>query len=405
MPEERLNERPQNSLKYTALPMALWRSGMYFAPGSRDKRTLRHSSAGLPEPGASAGAVLSVLADEMVLAGFKIMRNPPTDQTWERVAYEVETATKLFEREGWLADPRSYHRDPSVPIDMHSAGVPRYATLGLPWQQLRWSSEWAPRPEEPGAQRWLGYEANRRSSAWILRHHDARPRHWAVLIHGTEQGRLLIDQIVFRARKLHEELGCNVLLPLLPLHGSRRARDGAGTGFPTVDSLDNIHGLAQSAFDVRALIRWIEAQGPACISVSGLSLGGYVAALVAGLERPLGAVVGMVPAVDFPEVFHRQAPRDMRGQERFEEMAAASALVHEVVSPLRFTPATPPERLHVVAGLHDRLLDPRAQTSRLIELWGTDNITWLTRGHVTHMSSPELTSVLCAAIAASPELV
>lgn len=404
MPEQRLNERPQNSLKYSALPMALWRSGMYFAPGYRDKRVANHSTAGLPAPGTSAGAIFSVLADEMVLAGFKIIRNPPTDQTWERFGYEVAHAEEQFDAAGWLADPRSYHQDPSVPDDIHSAAVARYATLGLPWQQLRWASKWQPWPDEPGAQRWLAYAENRRASAWILRHHDSQPRHWAVLVHGTEQGRLLVDQMVFRARKLHEELGCNVVLPLLPLHGSRRTRDGAGTGFPTVDPLDNVHGLAQSAFDVRTLLRWIETQSPASVSVSGLSLGGYVAALVAGLEPALGAVVGMVPAVDFPEVFHRQSPKEMRGQERFEAMAAASARVHEVVSPLRFIPATPPERLYVVAGLHDRLLDPRAQTARLVDHWGTSNVTWLARGHVTHMSSPELTAVLCDAISAAPLL-
>ncbi len=405
MTEERLNESPQRSLKYSALPMALWRSSMYFTPPYLNRRVAGHAEAGLPKPATSAAALLSVVADEVVLAGFKITRNPPTDETWERIGAEVSAASELFARAGWFDNPREYHLDPAAPIDIHSAPAPRFATLGLPWQQLRWLSEWAPRPFEPGGQRWLEYDANQRASAWILRHHDAKPRHWAVLVHGTEQGRLVVDQVVFRARKLYEELGCNVVLPLLPLHGSRRTRHGAGTGFPTLDVLDNVHGLAQSAFDVRALLRWIEQQDPLSISVSGLSLGGYVAALVAGLEGPLGAVVGMVPAVDFPEVFYRQAPRSMRGEEKFEAMASGSQRIHEVVSPLRFVPATPPERLFLVAGLHDRLLDPRAQTGRLAAHWDTPNMTWLERGHVTHMSSGELTDVLCEAVTSAPELV
>lgn len=406
MPPETGNEtRTQGSLKFGAIPAAVWRSGAYFAPAHLLRRRRGHLGSGIPSPETSLGAVLSVLADELVLAGFKVTRNPPTAKAWERINSEVVEALNVFDRNGWLDDPAGYHRAPEMPSDMSTRPVRGWETLGLPWEQLRWSSGWAPRDDEPGLDRWASYERNDRASAWILRHRSDAPRHWAVLLHGTEQGRLLVDQKVFQARRLFQELGCNVVMPLLPLHATRRARDGLGTGFPTLDVLDNIHGLAQSVFDVRSALAWIATQDPLSVSVTGLSLGGNVAALVAGLEPPLGGVVGLVPAVDFPDVFRRQIPHGMRHSDTFTTMHAASSRLHQVVSPLAFTPATPSDRLYLLAGLHDRLLDPLSQAAKLAEHWATENVTWLDRGHVTHMASPQLTKVVESAIAAAPDLI
>lgn len=400
---ERVGEtEPQRSLKYGAVPAAMWRAGAYFSPASIGRRRRVHERAGLPSPSTSIPGMIAVLADELVLAGFKVTRDPPTASAWGRIAEEVDEGIAVFERHGWFDEPDRYHRSPAVPGDITARPVRRWEALGLPWEQLRWTSVWAPHADEPGRERWLDYERNHRASAWMLRHRDDEPRHWAVLLHGTEQGRLLVDQQIFRARRLHLELGCNVLMPLLPLHATRRNAGADGTGFPTLDVLDNVHGLAHAAFDVRAALAWIATQDPLGVSVTGLSLGGNVAALVAGLEPPLGAVVGLVPAVDFPEVFRRQSPRTMRRGDDFIALDARSRRLHEVVSPLSFRPATPSDRLHILAGLHDRLLDPLSQAGRLADHWGTTNITWLHRGHVTHMGSSGLMDVLEEAIAGAP---
>ncbi len=346
---------------------------------------------------------MSVIADEAVLAGFKVVRDPPTIEAWDRISSELSVALDVFDQHGWLEDPGSYHREPIVP-EATMRLVRGWETRGLGWEQLRWTSEWMSHRDEPGTARWASYARNERASAWILRHRDDTPRHWAVLLHGTEQGRLLVDQQVFRARHLYEELGCNVVMPVLPLHASRRPADGADSGFPTLDVLDNVHGLAQSAYDVRCLLAWVRQQRPRSISLTGLSLGGGVAALVAGLEEPLGAVVGLVPAVDFPELFRRQTPRRMRRGAAVSKLAEDSTRLHGVVSPLSFTPATPAERRYLVAGLHDRLLDPLTQAGRLAEHWQTDQVTWLDRGHVTHMRDHEMLAVLSDAIRSAPDL-
>ncbi|HBX79250.1 MAG TPA: hypothetical protein DEG43_16545 [Acidimicrobiaceae bacterium] len=399
--ESHVETQPQRSLKYTAVPEGLWRAGAYFVPSILKKRQSHHHSAGLPAPGLSWSSLAAVVADEVVLAGFKITRDPPTTEAWKRIATEVNDALGCFADNGWIEDPAAYHRSPSVPTDVVSTPLTRWEALGLPWEQLRWSSDWLPHPDEPGHDRWASYERNTRGSAFVLRHRDNKARHWALVLHGTEQGRLLVDQKVFRARHLFQELGCNVIMPLLPLHASRRSLDGEGTGFPTLDVLDNIHGIAQSVFDTRSILAWIRQQNPVGISVTGLSLGGNIAAVVAGLEEPLGAVVGLVPAVDFPELFRRQSPKAMRNSDAFSTLHTASKQLHQVVSPLSFSPATPPNRLFLLAGLHDRLLDPVVQAGRLASHWNTTNVHWVERGHVTHMSGAQLGAVIDEAVEAA----
>jgi hypothetical protein len=394
---ETAGTEPQSSLKLTAIPSALWRTGAYFAPAHRRRLARRHGDFGIPVPRPSVLAAVSVLADEIVLAGFKVTRDPPTSAMWQQITTEVEESIELFEERGWTTDPRSYHREPSTPSDMHAVKVRRWENLGLPWEQLRWTSDWQPHHDEPGARRWVSYERNQRGSAWLLRHRDDKPRHWAVLVHGTEQGRLLVDQRVFRARWLFEELGCNVVLPLLPMHASRRPHQPS-SGFPTLDVMDNIHGLAHCAYDIRCLLEWVAEQGGCGTSLTGLSLGGGVAALVAGLGEPLDAVVGLVPAVDFPEVFRRQTPHLMRREDAFVQLDTASRRLHEVVSPMSFVPATPPDQLIVLAGLNDRLLDPLAQAGRLADHWQTDNVHWVDQGHVTHMGTSTLAECLRTAV-------
>ena len=58
-----------------------------------------------------------------------------------------------------------------------------------------------------------------REYALLLRHKEDRP--WLVCVHGAEMGRAALDLMLFRAWHLHEDLGLNVVLPVLPMHGPR----------------------------------------------------------------------------------------------------------------------------------------------------------------------------------------
>jgi pimeloyl-ACP methyl ester carboxylesterase len=239
-------------------------------------------------------------------------------------------------------------------------------------------SSWTPADGVAGRERWMSYEANRIARATVLRH-SGGPRPWIVCVHGTAMGRD-IDLQSFHARHLFNDLGCNVVLPILPLHGPRRNARRSDAQFPSIDPLDNVHGLAQAAHDVRRIIGWIGTQSPVAIGVQGVSLGGYVAALVAGLEASLDCVIAIIPVTDFPTLFRSQTPPGMLA--RLTPMLEPATALHSVVSPLRFDPSTPVARRFIAAGLVDRLVDAVGQVAPLWHHWEQPSIHWYPGGHI-----------------------
>jgi len=80
------------------------------------------------------------------------------------------------------------------------------------------------------------------------------------------------------------------------------------------DLMNSVHGLAQSAWDVRRLLTWLRSQHPQAIGMYGISLGGYVTALTSAFESDLDCVIAGIPVCDFPDLFgwHSQV-MDMPG--------------------------------------------------------------------------------------------
>lgn len=325
-----------------------------------------------------------VLADEVALATFKRLRRPPEGEAWDRIVREAEVAAERWEREGWVDEPRAFHVEPPV---LEAPQLSRSRALGLTVERLKFPSGWTPPPGVPGRDRWVRYSANATGRATVLRHQSG-PRPWVVLVHGTEMGRDL-DLRSFRVRKLYHELGANIVLPILPLHGPRRAPRDAGAQFPTLDVMDNVHGLAHAASDVRRILSWIRDQDATRVAMVGVSLGGYVTALVAGLETvPLDCVLPVIPPTDMPALFRRQSPEDLRA--RLDPLLTASEIVHAVVAPLQFETPTPHRSLAIAAGLADKLIDPVEQVAPLWHHWGRPEILWYPGGHVGHLVRRDL---------------
>jgi len=336
-----------------------------------------------------------VALDELVVGGFHAVRGAMNPDDFDRIEAEAARAIGRFGEAGWLDDPRSYHDDPGPP-DAPVFGRRRVGRAVF--ETLRFDSGWMPHLGEPGRTRWLDYERNDRVRVLMLRHRG-RPRPWVVAVHGAEMGgRPAIDTRILRAQHLHRTLGLNVVMPVLPLHGPRRPPDLASPSFPGLDLVDDVHGLAQAAWDVRRLIAWIRTQHPTGIGITGFSLGGYVAALVAGLEPPLDVVVAGCPAVDLPSLFRRNAPRAMRDDARFVALMAQGEALLLVVSPLAMVPATPAERCYLYGGLVDRLAHPVEQVAELARHWGNPQVLWYPGGHVTHSFSGQVSGFVDAAL-------
>ncbi len=307
--------------------------------------------------------------------------HPMTRLDFARVEAETIAASEYFEREGWLAEPASYHREPPALTEPVRRPT-RF--LGLRYEHLEYRSGYQPHPGEPGAERWQSYERNTTAHARVLRH-GKEPRPWIVCVHGTGMGYPLTDLMAFHAAHLHIQEGLNVALPVLPLSGPRRRR-GLEIQFPTNDNLDNVHGLAQSIWDIRRLMSWIRRQpGGDDVGIQGISLGGYTVALYAAFDADLSCVIAGVPASDFPQMFARHLPSWI--QRRFPEMVTYGARIHRVVSPLALPPAVPPERRFVYGGLADRMVDPVEQVRELWLAWGRPPIHWYDGSHLGFANS------------------
>lgn len=341
---------------------------------------------GIPQARVSAALLAQVAMDEAVMALVQGPSRFPRRADYLRVAQELAEAQELFARRGWIDDPRSYHQDPEPLLDpLMSRGW----ALGQSYDRLSWSSDHPLRAEEPGAQRWASYEANRTAHAWVLRHDDG-PRPWIVCVHGFGTGAPVADFVTFRALHLHHDLGWNVAAIVLPVHGSRRSSHLGGEDFLGFDLMNSVHALSQSVWDVRRLISWVRTREPTAVVLHGVSLGGYVTALTSCFEADLDAAIAGIPVCDVPRLFARQSPRHVR-QRAAEHgiLAGAAEVVHRVVSPLAMPPLVPHDRRFIFAGLGDRMAVP-AQAHALWEHWDRPTISWFPGNHVGYLWSAKV---------------
>ena len=313
--------------------------------------------------------------DEIVLAGFGLLRSAPNATTLERINNEVLAAQDFYGDKGWLDNSETFFAPPPPPAGVTVRTV---NNLGRTYQRLFFDSDYEPHAGEPGRERWLSYTGNNREYGLMLRHREPRP--WLVCVHGAEMGRAALDPTLFRAWHLHRDLGLNVVLPVLPMHGPRARGLPKGTGFPSEDVLNDVHGTAQAVWDIRRLLSWIRAEQPdAAIGLNGLSLGGLISSLVASLDDGLTCAILGIPAVDLVDLVGRHA--GLSGHRGLRQTMTLAKPIGRMISPLALTPRVPMQGRFIYAGIADRLVHPREQINRLWEHWGKPEIHWYQGGH------------------------
>ncbi len=352
----------------------------YFLARSR----VRSASAALDDTvvpvRATPGLALQAYLDEVLIA---VLRHPelmPKASDCTSAAADLERLRTLFAREGWLERPTEYHRDPPPPHDIETWTEHRG---GMGYEHAAFSSGWEPHPLEPGWVRWMAHEANQTVHAWVSRVPGRHHRSWLVCAHGLGMGNNpAMDLRAFRASQLGHR-GINVVVPVLPLHGPRASGRGRGEDLMTIDMVDSMHGVAQAAWDVRRLIRWLrEEQGAEQVGVIGYSLGGLVASIVASLEDDLACVIAGIPVVDLPHLVRRHSPPDIaRLVDTSGVLGPAADEVHRVVSPLAMQCKVPFERRFIFAGLADRM-STFGHARRLWQHWDRPAFESYPGGHV-----------------------
>lgn len=335
---------------------------------------------GVPAADLSPTLVLRVAMDELVLGYFVSTLKLPQGKALQRTAAESHAAHALFREQGWLQEPQQFHLPPPVPTQMHLEAA-RFE--GLDYTLACWPSGYVPHAQLPGRERWMGYAPLRQMQARLFRH--AQPgRPWLICIHGYRMGREWADFRLFNPAWLHHELGFNLAFPLLPLHGERKLGWRSGDGFLDGDLMDTINALAQAQWDIRSLLAWLRQEQQAeSISVLGYSLGGYNAALLAGLEPGLERVVAAIPLVDVATVMWENGPRAMLEQMQALGMGQAELRrILRVVSPLAVTPQVPLDRRFIIAGSADRIV-PLPPIMDLWRHWQRPRMDWFNGTHLS----------------------
>jgi pimeloyl-ACP methyl ester carboxylesterase len=287
----------------------------------------------------------------------------------------------LYRERGWLQHPDRYHRRPPV---LEAPRIHSRTTLdhrgSLRFEHLSFESGYRPHAGEPGAGRWLSYEACRTAHAWMLRH-PGPPRPWLVCIHGYMMGVPAVDFALFNPRRLHRQYGLNLLFPVLPMHGPRRVNRLSGNGYIAGDALDTIHAQAQAVWDLRRLVGWLRCQDAPRIGVYGVSLGGYNASLLAALENGLDLIMAGIPATDLTSLMWLHGPATVLRRLHDEGLTRERmSTAMRVISPLALSPVAGP-RLAVFGGRQDRLVPPD-QVQALADHWPTAHVQWFDGAHL-----------------------
>jgi hypothetical protein len=364
-----------------------------FAVETFVKQRLGLGNPDLPRARSSLRLTAQVALDEAFLGA---MRNPsryPTDADYASLAAELAAGSELYAAKGWLADPRSYHRDPPP---LRTPRITRSWAMGLTYERLSWPSQYETWEGEPNAPRWNAFERNRTAYSYVVRTRPDRP--WLVLLHGFSTGVPTADFFAFRARRLSQELGLNLILPVLPLHGPRRASRLSGAELLSYNVIDFVTGMAQAMWDVRGAISWVRGQGATKIGVHGMSLGAYTGALLCALEPGLDLLVAGAPLCDMPGLIEHHMPRRLRGK------AVEAGILPEVltdifqpVSPLSYPSHVPTERIHMYAGVGDRMSTPE-QAHRLWAHWNKPRVLWYEGSHISFLWSSEVTRFIDEAL-------
>lgn len=358
----------------------------------------------VPPLEASLLAVLEAVLDRSFTLGVNLLSGVPNPAAIRLAREATQQAGDTIEAAGWLDDPVSFH--PAPPPLEHweeSAHTGFQFTRRISYKTIRFESGYRPRPALAG-EKWHGFTQNRDGYAYVLEHEEPSGRPWVVCVHGFGMGSPLTNFASFDVYRLHHELGLNVLMPVLPLHGPRAGGRTSGGEIMTSDFVNLVHFFTQAVWDIRRLLSWLRASGADRIGLWGVSLGGYTSALVAGLESDLECVIAGIPPTDFPNVARDNLPWIMRSfdPELATDWEAVRKMMH-VVSPLTFEPRVAPDRRFIYAGIADRVVRPD-QARALWRRWGEAQIRWFSGGHVAMQLKPGVLDFVEDALSASQML-
>jgi pimeloyl-ACP methyl ester carboxylesterase len=225
---------------------------------------------------------------------------------------------------------------------------------------LSWHSRYEPLDPEV-SERYLSARENGVAIARSFVRGQGRPA--VILIHGYMAGPFAFEERIWPIARF-DRAGFDVVLFTLPFHGARsRVGQGKVPEFPGADPRINVEGFRQAMFDLQNLVDFLLRRGHARVGAVGMSLGGYTAALLAGLEPRLDFVVPVIPLSSLGDFAREQGSLSQVPEEAAQQHALLES-IYRRVSPVSRPSRVPAERCLVVAAKADRVT-PAAHARRL----------------------------------------
>ncbi len=236
------------------------------------------------------------------------------------------------------------------------------------------------------------YRRNLNAQLRWVRPDGARRRDCLVYVHGwLEPGSWAEETTLFRV--WGRELGVDLAHVSLPFHGVREPRGSLFSGelFWSADLVRSVEGVRQAVHDARCAIRFLREQGYERVGVSGLSLGGAVAMILACLDPAPDFVIPIIAHLQLLDAVE-EAPILWRVKHDLGKWGIdrpARKRLFDRLGWARYRPLVPNENQLWIQAREDVYIAAHA-VQRQWHDWGEPPILWVDGGHMTfplHMSA------------------
>ena len=184
--------------------------------------------------------------------------------------------------------------------------------------------------------------------------------------------------------------GLAALYVPMPCYNDRRPADDAHKKLLRDDPTKTVDGLRQTVMDVRRA-KAILASRPEIhdrnIGLTGISLGGILAALSAGVDGQFTRVVPILSGGDLADItFHCHEMRKLRESLLDHDITPAKAAeLFAPVEPLCFAARIGGDRCLMINAASDEVI-PKADTLALARAIGNAQLVWLPSGHYSALT-------------------
>jgi pimeloyl-ACP methyl ester carboxylesterase len=331
----------------------------------------------------------AVMLQTMRLVVDAIMMPRPEDLPALRASAEAFVSGELW------AEPRRFFAFVDAPIAPLS-DVTRYQRTINGGRIIGREFATAYRPYQPISAATAPAADSIRLEHWTHAAGDSRGT--VVTLHGFSMGYPRIDAFALFSAQCFRA-GFDVALVTLPFHGARTPADARFSGerfaIPHVARLNE--AVRQAIYEIHVVVSWLRQQSDAPVGLLGLSLGGYLSALMAGLTADLDFVIPMVPPVCFGDLAWR-----FFSASRYHRAADSAAFSHEelratyrVHSPLTYPRRIDKSRILILAGRGDQIVPPE-HPNALWQHWGEPDIYWFSGSHLAPFRRGRLISKVLA---------